>query len=112
MNTTINQSELHKFVIGEIRTDGWKSDWRKNLEAPRETNRPVAVVRANNPRRRNRGTFDSVSYMRRRRQEMKDKGICVDCGENPVRPGRLTCVGCGAKRSAAQSKRYYAKKVA
>lgn len=26
-------SEMHKFVIGDLRTDGWKSQWRRDTEA-------------------------------------------------------------------------------
>jgi hypothetical protein len=38
----INHHELHKFVMGEIRTDGWRSDWRIELERRRQEERDQA----------------------------------------------------------------------
>lgn len=40
--------QLHKFVIGELRTDSWKSDWRKEFErrSAEEKHKPAPMVAA------------------------------------------------------------------
>lgn len=49
-------SELHKFVIGETRVDGWKSQWKMDLEQWQKDNpsqlRPKPVVKAKAPKPR------------------------------------------------------------
>lgn len=39
--------DLHKFIMGEFRTDGWKSQWRQDFEAYRASKQvPTAPVRS------------------------------------------------------------------
>lgn len=72
--------DFHKFIIGEIRVDNWKSDWRKDFEAYMNNRRvvpkavPVAIVRVSKPR----------VYQ-------------------PRTSSRTKCPGCGGKMFAANS---------
>ena len=36
---------------------------------------------------------------------LKSRGICVHCGKNMAREGRVACVDCGSKLAAAEAKR-------
>jgi ribosomal protein L37E len=37
-------------------------------------------------------------YQQSRRQGLLDRGLCQDCGEQPFRASRKTCVGCAEKK--------------
>jgi hypothetical protein len=114
------QRDYDRYLKGDLRVDGFKSEWRKDFEAYRE--RAPAIVRAVVPVAKaptGKRTYTprgqgapGCEYMRKRRAEMKAKGICTDCSKTPAREGRLTCEPCQKTRTARETKRYHAKKAA
>ena len=38
--------DLHKFILGELRTDGWKSQWRKDLKRRMQEEAYKPIVKA------------------------------------------------------------------
>lgn len=100
---------MHLFIRGEIRTDGWKSQWRKDLETLRKMVKALPVFSVPTPKPKP-VSFDKLAYQRNRYKDLKAKGICIDCGSFPARAKRNTCASCQVKRNAAQLRRYYANK--
>jgi|SRR6185503_17707321 len=96
--------DFHKFVTGEIRVDGWKSQWRIEQEARRGETvfRATPVAIDAKPKRigcRLKGQTNS-SYMKKRRAEAIENGKCADCYKTDAREGRTTCQLCQDKRNA------------
>lgn len=112
----LNESELHKYIVGETRVDGWKSQWRRDLEAyraaPKVEVRVMLTVRPEARVRKLPGLFNNCAYAHKRRAERKAQGICVDCGNAPAIAGKLNCEPCQLKRNERGLKRYYARKAA
>jgi len=109
--------DYEKYLKGEIRVDGWKSEWRRTQEAFRGNQvfraAPVAVEVASKPRTRTitKPQYNK-QYMRERRAEAIKNGNCSDCYRVKARKGKTTCQPCQDKRNARTLKRYYAKKAA
>lgn len=109
-----DQGDFQKFLNGELRTDGWVSEWRREQEERRKNQvyraAPVAPkkcrVRAIPKPQYNK------EYMRQRRAQALKKGMCTDCYHTKARKGRTNCQLCQDKRNARESKRNQAKKVA
>jgi hypothetical protein len=109
--------------MGEFHVDGWKSDWRKAMEAdfaargvsgdsrPVKQARPKAVLVRKTPAPPVKGRTKS-EYMRDRRAKAINEGRCVDCQNVPAKKGNTCCVTCQAKRTAREVKRNQAKKAA
>lgn len=51
--------------------------------------------------------FDNKSYQMKRRDALKQTGLCVQCGKCEAREGRVTCSKCAKKLSAASKKRQW-----
>lgn len=108
MRGTGEDTLRHLFCRGEIRTDGWKSDWRREQERRRiEAIAPRTVVTAPQikvrqerkpaapkpPRKPKAKPISNRDHMRRIRQANRAKGLCGSCGE-PTQKGRYSCVKC------------------
>lgn len=113
-------AEIHKFILGELRTDEWKSDWRREQERRRveemgKRQFVAAVIAPQIKVRRERKPKAAPKTKRLRsnawrendrlrRAEWRTAGLCQDCGREPML-GRHCCVTCATRRRS-----YYAKK--
>lgn len=85
MNFASNSRELYQFVIGELRTDGWVSDWRKEQERRRAED-----VR----------TFVTAPQIKARQERVIIKKFCDGCGKG-VKSNTKSglCHPCSRKRA-------------
>ena len=44
--------------------------------------------------------------LKKRRARLREQGICVDCGHEPMRPDRVLCVHCAKNHSRRSNNRY------
>lgn len=101
-------AELHLFLRGELRTDGWMSDWRRELERRRaeEEAKPIVTapqikqrqIKALKPKKQYQG--DRSKYraaFQALRQARRDAGLCITCG-GESRRGLRECSFCASKR--------------
>ena len=94
MSQDYTERDLHRFVMGEIRTDGWKSEWRKDFERRNaEAHAKPKPLYPDAPR----PAFDQAAYMRSRRAELMEMGLCIDC-RKPAN-GYRQCEECLEKRA-------------
>ena len=68
---------------------------RKNCISCLEKTRPVARVAVRRPWR-----------------ESSDAGLCIQCGANPPKPGRMRCKTCSDLNAAADRRRYMERRAA
>lgn len=63
MSQDYSEKDLHLFVRGELRTDGWKSDWRKEFERrhAEDAAKPRPIVRATQIAKRRIRSKDGIS---------------------------------------------------
>lgn len=47
------------------------------------------------------------SYFRERREWLKSRGFCVDCGKNKAEPNRVRCFECAEKANRRSSAKYH-----
>lgn len=105
--------EYGMFIKGEIRVDGWKSDWRKDLDAYRAS-KQTAPIEINEKRRdpvitkvyrqyvrppmTDKQIEEHRASARRSRQNKrllaKEAGYCVDCFKFPAIEGITMCDRC------------------
>jgi hypothetical protein len=107
------QRDFDRFVKGEIRVDGWKSEWRKDFEAYRE-DKPAPRVMApavikNVVRQSNNRPGKKPCPLCARPMKRNQLGICCPCGrkwrrfidQTSVRvcaaPGCFICIQGNAK---------------
>lgn len=120
------ETEIHKFVIGEIRTDGWVSDWRREQERRRKEEMgkrvfvrmpEIKIVRpkkARPSRAKPRPGFTgmgvptgmtNVEYNKYLRRLRRSQGMCGSCGAIALK-GSYSCAACLEKKAI-----YYCKKM-
>lgn len=110
--------EYGMFIKGEIRVDGWKSDWRKEQEELRKDKVFIPMIHpaVSEPKKYRVRTLTkpqyNKQYMRERRTEAIKNKQCADCYHVPAREGKTTCQPCQDKRTAREMKRYNARKAA
>jgi hypothetical protein len=75
--------ELHKFILGEHRTDGWKSDWRKDLERRMAEDKLKPIVK------RPKIEVKRVQSMKKKPNRFYFKRECSVCAE-PIRQDNKT----------------------
>src|SRR5438270_14091888 len=109
-------AELHKFIIGDKRTDGWKSPWRIKLERDmaEDAAKPRPIVKAKQIQvRQIERTYADMASRReivrksllKRRTKLKAEGICVDCGKGKAKEGRTSCGLCLKARYERQKRK-------
>jgi hypothetical protein len=99
------QRDYDKYLKGEIRVDGWKSDWRKDLES--HIGAPPVIERKAplSPQQVEAHRAAVRKSLEKRRADSKAKGLCHDCGKTPAREGRTLCQGCKQMRSTIDRNR-------
>lgn len=106
--------EMHKFISGELRTDDWKSDWRREQERRRieemgkrqfvaaPPRKRIQVQRISDPDHRREIVRNSLQ---KRRIRLKAEGICVDCGKWKAKKGCTSCETCLKSRYDRQKRK-------
>lgn len=96
-------SELHRYIIGETRVDGFKSQWLLDWEQWQKDNpstlKHKPAVKAPKPRVRYVAKHDYSGKIRQRllRTQRKEKGLCTKCGSIPL-PEMKSCGNCLEKQ--------------
>jgi len=120
-------TELHKFVIGDIRTDGWKSDWRREQERRRAEEmgerkfvrmpeikivqkkpRPSRAKTPKNPGFTRSGVpsgMSNVESNRYRRRMWRSQGLCGGCGTAPALNSLYSCGSCLERKARDWSRK-------
>ena len=127
---------MHEFINGEIRTDGWKSEWRREQERRRAEEMgkrffvrmpEIKIVRRqtrkDRPSRARTPGFtrlgvpsgmNNVEYGRYRRSQWRAQGLCGSCGGETAN-GLYSCASCLERKASYYCKRmgkpYVMKKV-
>lgn len=108
MPEQIDHKEMHRYVMGEIRNDGWKSQWLLDLEGwIREEKirtppvpKPIFRVVPRTPPVK----AQKKAYPNERRAKLKAQNLCRDCMK-PAAHYRSYCQACLDKRAAYERKR-------
>jgi hypothetical protein len=113
--------DLHRFIKGEIRVDGFKSEWRKDFEAylarkpepkfiKKAVHVPVVIKKACVPKKDRRQALNEGQ--RKRRLDLIARGICVDCGKESAGEKHTVGPKCRVVRTTRERNRYQDKKAA
>ena len=71
-----------------------------------QKHRDIILARNKEWQIRNKEQFsETVKYSKRKKYiHLKAAGICVNCGKEPAREGRITCLACQQKNTEYQRK--------
>jgi hypothetical protein len=108
-------AEFNRWLNGELRTDGWVSDWQKEqLRRRKEEMGQRQFVKAKQTERpqiervySDPGTRREIvrRSLHKRRLRLKAEGICVDCGKYKVKEGCTSCEPCLKARYQRQKRK-------
>lgn len=115
MNETGDLRGFQRFVAGELRVDGWMSDWRREQErcraeemgkrvfvAATQVKRPQIARVYSDPDRQREVVRKSLQ---KRRLRLMAEGICRDCGKSKAKEGCTSCGPCLKKRYQRQKRK-------
>jgi len=108
-----------RYLRGEYRVDGWKSDWRIVQEARRPKPTPISVIAHHGktittkvsrpyvrpvitPERRAAHNASVRRSLQKKRMKAKKEGVCVDCFREPSIEAHTLCDPCRLDRSTRE----------